>query len=127
MALHIRFYLTALRAYLADAARLRVTVSDFGPNPRHKLLEEQILSPIRSELPDVACSLDPERTSGRGYYTDLVFHVHAQSHSGKWLELVDGGMVDWTQRLLSDAKERLLISGIGSERLCGAFPMVNAS
>jgi hypothetical protein len=32
---------------------------------------------------------------------------------------VDGGAVDWTQRLLSNAKERLVISGIGSERLCG--------
>ena len=34
------------------------------------------------------------------------------------VSLVDGGFVDWTQRLLSDRKERLLISGIGTERLC---------
>jgi hypothetical protein len=37
------------------------------------------------------------------------------------LELADGGAVDWTQKLLSDAKERLVISGIGSERVCGEF------
>lgn len=122
MVLHVRFYLMALRAYLADATRLRVAVSDFGPKPRYEVLEEQILSPIRSELPQVDCRFDPERTSGRGYYIDLVFHVYASSSAGEWIELVDGGTVNWTQRILSNGKERLLISGIGSERLCAAFP-----
>lgn len=126
MVLHVRFYLTALRDYLGDGARLRVTMSDFGPNPRHEVLEEQILFPIRSKFADVDCRLDPGRTRGRGYYIDLVFHIDALSHSGEWLELVDGGTVNWSQRLLSNAKERLLISGIGSERLCGAFPGVDA-
>ena len=125
MALHVRFFLMALRKYLTDGVRLRVTISDFGPNPRDQVLEEQILFSIRSELPEVDCRLDSERTSGRGYYTDLAFHVHALSRSGEWLELVDGGTVDWTQQLLSNAKERLLISGIGSERLCSAFPMAD--
>jgi hypothetical protein len=39
----------------------------------------------------------------------------------KRLELVDGCSVDWTQKYLSNAKERLMISGIGSERLCREF------
>ena len=30
----------------------------------------------------------------------------------------DGGAVDWTQKLLSNARERLVISGISGERLC---------
>ncbi len=34
--------------------------------------------------------------------------------------IADGGTVDWTQRLLSDAKERLLVSGIGLELLAAA-------
>ena len=127
MALHARFYLMALREFLTDGARLRVTISDFGPTPRDEVLEEQILFPIRSELPDVDCRLGPERTSGRGYYVDLAFHVHALSRSGEWLELADGGSVNWTQQILSNAKERLLISGIGSERLCGAFPVLKSA
>jgi hypothetical protein len=32
-------------------------------------------------------------------------------------EVVEGGFVDWTQRLLGDRKERLLISGVGTELL----------
>jgi hypothetical protein len=35
--------------------------------------------------------------------------------------LVDGGFTNWTQQLLSNQKERLLISGIGTERLCSVF------
>jgi hypothetical protein len=37
---------------------------------------------------------------------------------GKEQEIVDGGDVNWTQKLLNNAKERLVISGCGSERLC---------
>jgi hypothetical protein len=37
------------------------------------------------------------------------------------LELVDGGSTDWTQQLLGNRKERLLISGLGLERLAGAL------
>jgi hypothetical protein len=43
------------------------------------------------------------------------------------LELVDGGSVNWTQQFLSNAKERLVISGIGSERLCTKFGNDNAA
>lgn len=35
--------------------------------------------------------------------------------------MADGGFTTWTADLLSNAKERLLISGLGIERLCGLF------
>lgn len=45
-------------------------------------------------------------------------------YAGGWFSIdvgganvVDGGFVDWTQKLLSDRKERCLISGAGIERL----------
>ncbi len=47
-----------------------------------------------------------------GYYKTTRFEIRAGD-----LAVVDGGFVDWTQRLLSDRKERLLISGAGLERL----------
>jgi hypothetical protein len=64
---------------------------------------------------------DDERASGRDYYADVCFHVYATTPAGRELELVDGGAVDWTQKLLGNAKERCIISGIGSERLCAEF------
>ncbi len=88
---------------------------------RHAQLEAELLSPIRSAYERVQCDMDDSRTSGKGYYLDLCFHIYAAQPAGRQLELVDGGSVDWTQRLLSNAKERLVISGIGSDRVCSAF------
>lgn len=36
---------------------------------------------------------------------------------GEEQEIADGGWVDWTQKLLENRKERLLISGVGLEWL----------
>ena len=69
---------------------------------------------------------DEDRTSGRGYYVDLCFHIHAITPSKQRLELVDGGVVNCTQKLLNNDKERLVISGIGSERLCTEFGTSNS-
>jgi len=121
LGLHIRFYLRALRAFLGVGIPLHVSMTDFNPKPRYTLLEAQLLAPVRAEFEAVDRVMDELRTSGRGYYRDLCFHIHATAPSSRRLELVDGGVVDWTQHLLSNAKERLIISGIGSERLCCEF------
>jgi hypothetical protein len=121
LGLHIRFYLTGLRSFLGPDTPLRVSITDFAANARDVLLETQLLAPIRSEFANVDCEMDDRRTGGRGYYRDICFHIHATTPAEDRIELVDGGSVDWTQRLLSNAKERLVISGIGSERLCSEF------
>ncbi len=124
LGLHIRFYLKALGIFLGPAIPLHLSVTSLSSNAQHPLLETQLLSPIRGEFQTVECGFDDQRTSGRGYYRELCFHIHATHPSGRRLELVDGGAVDWTQRLLSNAKERLVISGIGSERLCAEFEIL---
>jgi len=52
---------------------------------------------------------------GRGYYAGLCFKVNA-TYGGVTLEVGDGGVVDWTQQLLTSRKERLFTSGLGLER-----------
>jgi hypothetical protein len=121
LGLHIRFYLSALRAFLGSGVALNVSVTDLNPNARMELIEARLFSAIRAEFPGIDCGFDEQRTRGRGYYLDLCFHIHATTSSGRRLELVDGGAVDWTKKYLSNAKERLVISGIGSERLCAEF------
>ena len=120
LALHIRFYVHSLRAFLGAQIGLRVAVSDLAPQAREEAIAAQLIHPMQEEL-GVEGYFDGQRTSGRGYYLDLCFHIYALAPSGRWLELVDGGSVDWTQKLLSNSKERLLISGIGSERVCMEF------
>jgi hypothetical protein len=46
--------------------------------------------------------------------------------AGTELELIDGGFTTWTQQLLSNRKKRLLISGLGVERLCSQFSALPA-
>ena len=58
----------------------------------------------------------PERTAGIGYYRSLAFKVIATDANGDH-EIGDGGFVDWTAQLRSDAKERCLISCLATERL----------
>lgn len=119
--LQMRFHLRALRTFLGPSVRLRLEVTDLAPAPRVELIESELLTVLRGECEGVDCAFDERRTSGRGYYRELCFHIYATALSGRRLELVDGGAVDWTQRLLSNAKERLVISGLGSERLCTEF------
>lgn len=49
----------------------------------------------------------------------MCFHIHATGGASEAVQLVDGGFTGWSAALLSDRKERLLISGIGTERLHG--------
>jgi hypothetical protein len=63
----------------------------------------------------VTVSDDSERLGGQGYYRRACFKIHAVTRRGK-VEFVDGGFTDWTERLLGDRHERLLISGAGLDR-----------
>jgi RimJ/RimL family protein N-acetyltransferase len=119
---HASFYVRLVRAFSDPRLPIRIALTDFGSPDRGVQLEEQMLGPLRVSL-NVECCLDPERPSGRGYYRDLCMKIHAQTPEGEWIELGDGGSVDWTQRLLSNSKERLVTSGIGSERVCTLFAL----
>jgi hypothetical protein len=126
LALHIHFYLSALRAFLGPSPHLRVSVTVDGSIRVPAGLIDGLFADIGEAFDRVECTIDASEQSGRSYYDGLRFKIHAESPSGRELELVDGGAVDWTQRLLSDAKERLIISGIGSERVCTEFSEGNA-
>ena len=113
--LHLEFYVSALRAALGQELAIRIAVTEVGDVARGALLEERLLAPIRSL--GVEATFDPDRESGRGYYQQLCFKLFVDLPSGEVVELGDGGPVDWTRTLLSDRKERLVISGLGSERI----------
>lgn len=117
---HASFYVRLLRAFSDPRLPIRVALTDFGSPDRSVQLEQQMLGPLQASL-NVECCLDPNRPSGRAYYRDLCMKIYARTPKGEWIELGDGGSVDWTQRLLSNSKERLVTSGIGSERVCTLF------
>jgi hypothetical protein len=63
---------------------------------------------------------DPDRATGRGYYTGLCFKVFGVA-AAEPFEVGDGGFVDWTQNLLGNRKERLVITGLGVDRTALSF------
>jgi hypothetical protein len=96
---------------------VRVTLSDFGAGVSD--LVDLVATPLRLRCPAVEVVLDPTRERARGYYRDACFLIHGIA-DGDPIELADGGCTDWTAQLLSDRTERLVIAGLGIDRLAGA-------
>lgn len=117
----VGFYLRALRRYLGPTVPLRVSFTETGQVSHRDRIESELLSRLRTDHPTIPLVWDAERKSGRGYYRQLCFHIHARHPDGRDRELVDGGDVDWAVKLLNSGKERLVISGLGTEGLCRDF------
>jgi hypothetical protein len=119
---HLGFYLDLLDALAPLGYRLdqpRLAVTDLSGGPLGAAIAAQVFPALAARRPTATLEFDPDRTSGRGYYTRACFHVYARDRAGAEIELGDGGFTDWTARLLSDQRERLLISALASERICG--------
>lgn len=115
-----------IRAHLDILGRSRrvraskVSVTDLTGGRRRDALES-VMRGLADEHPEAEFGFDDERAHGRGYYVDACFEIAAVTDAGDPLALADGGFTRWTAKLLGNAKERLLISGLGVERLCGLF------
>ncbi len=120
MAQHIGFYLESVRAFLEPTIPLRVTINPLSSSTRNSQALTSTLAKLKREFDQVDISIE-EAKSRTTYYQQLRFHIHAGPKGTSETELVDGGDTDWTRKFLNNAKERLIISGIGSERLCEKF------
>jgi hypothetical protein len=107
---HVRSLAAGLAAAGAGPAQLALTVlSQAGAT---------IAAAVTADLADdpLAIHADPDRQAGRGYYRDLCFKLNVRA-GPDWAEIGDGGFTDWTARLTASARERLLISGVGIDRV----------
>lgn len=109
LAEHLGFAARALRAAGAEVEIALTCLDQSG---------HEIAKQVRENLDGVVD--DPGRTSGRGYYQALCFKISVFV-DGKRFEIGDGGFVDWTRRLTGNRKERLLITGLGLDRLALAL------
>ena len=117
--MHASAYLSVLQRIAAPDSELEFVLTDFHEQDRYEHLEKNLLQRLRDTHDGVRISINDDREAGRGYYRDLCFHVNARVPGEAPIQLGDGGSVDWTQKLLGSAKERLIISAISSERMCG--------
>ncbi len=70
---------------------------------------------LTSQLQSTQLIIDSD-SKPNNYYLGVQFKVVIKKF-GRELEIADGGLVDWTQKLLNDKKERYCISGFGLELL----------
>lgn len=84
-------------------------------------IEKKAISKLREKYPAITFCFDIERVAGIGYYENLCFKIIAKNKDGVTFPLADGGMTDWTKKLLASKKERLFTSGFGSELFCKNF------
>jgi hypothetical protein len=120
---HLDYYIRLCQATRQAGFKLgaiRVTLTAFDES-RYDLLKVQVLDLLAQRYPEITIGFDQERQSGRGYYSGAGFHLYLSDTSGQDYFLADGGFTDWTQQLLSNRKERLFISGLGSERFVFCF------
>lgn len=133
--------LTALAAALAEAGVARGEVREsvrahwlggserflqergipLPADARHPLLESEVFASLRSEFPEAEFRVNQRRLEGFGYYRAFALRISPLAPDGIRYPVTDGGFTDWTARLMGNRKERLLISGIGSELVCKKY------
>jgi hypothetical protein len=110
---HVRFAADAIRR--VTGSDVVVELTDLSGDEMRDVAEL-----VRASLTDVDVRDRPDRETGRAYYDRLCFKAYASS-GGQPFEIADGGLVDWTRRLVPSRKERSMISGLGVERLALAL------
>jgi hypothetical protein len=108
-------YFIALLGAVRREWQIDVAMTDLADHT--DTLGHTVLAPLQARFPQAAFRMDPDRVSGRGYYVDACYKLFGVDESGTSVELADGGCTTWTRQLLSDQKERLVIGGMGVERI----------
>ena len=112
---HVR----ALAAGLAAAGLGTAQLACTPLSPAGEALAAALPAVLTGSPLDV--TMDRLRQSGRGYYRELCFKLNVRA-GPDWAEIGDGGFTDWAARLTASAKERLLISGVGIDRVVALAP-----
>ncbi|MFN7115418.1 MAG: hypothetical protein ACK4TA_01385 [Saprospiraceae bacterium] len=71
---------------------------------------------ITKKFPEIHQEVQEIPQANANYYKHFQFKIFLHLN-GNAFDIGDGGLVDWTQQLLGNRKERLVISGIGTEFL----------
>lgn len=115
---HARFYLELVRALSTQGYRfgaLELEILQYDAAAERQAGEWGAL------LAQEGVAVTHTQCLGKSYYRGVGFHFYAADAQGERIFLADGGFTDWTAKLLGDRRERLMISGMGTERLIHCF------
>lgn len=88
-----------------------------GVRRRLELVDAVVFRPLREQFPDASFGFRVGRLRAVGYYDGLLLEITVATRNGATFSIADGGTTNWTRELLSNRKERLLVSAIGLEML----------
>lgn len=91
-----------------------IAIHLYGPDVK-------LIARVSEELKNTVHAITHLGMRKSSYYPSISFKLNIRSLSGEEIEIGDGGITDWTQKLVSNSKERLMISGIGVDRLITGF------
>jgi hypothetical protein len=130
----MRAVASQLNAQGVSAEEVRANIRAHWPGGTERFLAEKgirlsvddttlgpLLADLSGEFPEARFQMNYERLEGLGYYTSYTLRISPLAPDGQRYPLADGGFTDWTARMLENRKERLLISGLGTEFLCKKF------
>ncbi len=116
--LHIEYYIS-LFCKVLDLKKIRqITIRLLNFNKGNELLKGGILKYFaKQEYEKFHFMVDQKDVNGINYYEELRIMINVTNSQNQTFHLVDGGYTNWTRKILSDKKERLLTSCIGTELL----------
>jgi hypothetical protein len=108
---HLRYLARALGAGDGTRVEFALTVLD----PVFACVSDAVRSAFEGNT-DVDVVDRPDRAAGRDYYSGFCFTATVDTGTER-IDIGDGGFTDWSRRLLGNRKERMMISGVGIDRL----------
>jgi hypothetical protein len=112
-------HLALYKNYLADTLKIkkvRVIVKGLIDKSGTTPVSTKIFEHLSANLEGVDLAFLSVPESEHKYYQHTRFSIDVE-HDSRMINIGDGGFVDWGQKLTSNAKERMLTSGIGIELL----------
>ncbi len=109
---HVRAIAAGLQAAGFTAIQLALTPL----TPAGETIAGAVSALLAGDPFPVEVTVDNDREAGRGYYRELCFKINVRA-GAEWAEIGDGGFTNWIARLTASKKERLLISGVGIDRV----------
>lgn len=97
---------------LFSAEKIRFRVQKRAGYEKGGILLDRVIDHLRKNMDSSTEILREDDLPPNNYYKGIQFKMVVDL-KGEDIEIADGGFVDWTQQLLGNRKERLLISGFG--------------
>ena len=112
---HLQFYIDLLSS-LEDVTEVVITLKSLEIPGKENMLAQKVIDAISDHFLDFDFVIEKVNASDHAYYQSLRFNIQCRIKN-EWLDIGDGGFVNWAALLLNDHKQRMLTSAVGTERL----------